>query len=309
MSNTSLVCSECGAKNPDDYRFCFSCGRPLPDRAEAPPDQAETPIRAGVICPKCQAANPEEYLYCKQCGTRLRRRPEPKKAFVIPLVVGAIGGIVGAAYSYYRGALPIRVAFAAVGDAGVWWAVAAFITWVLRPSRRRAVALGAAVLLTAIVFGGYAVVQYVTGQYLGYVDWPAGWDSVTQASATPPPASVPTPRPTAYHTPVPLPAWPLGAQKTPTLVADSCIPWQQAGQYVGKYKCICGTVHHIQNKDTTGFIHFDAGSEAFYAFKYAWNWYKTLEGKRIRICGMVETNYGRPRIEIDDPEKQVTWWP
>ena len=124
-----------------------------------------------TVCPACGTATGKRQKRCPACGTRLPR-VEQKRVFLIPLMVGLIGGIVGAAYSYYRGALPIRVAFAAVGDAGVWWAVAAFITWLVRPSWRRAAALGAAVLLTAIVFGVYLFVQYQTGQYLGYVELP-----------------------------------------------------------------------------------------------------------------------------------------
>ena len=304
MSNTSLVCSECGAKNPDDYRFCFSCGRPLPDRAEAPPDQAGTPIRAGVICPKCQAANPEEYLYCKQCGTRLRRRPEPKKALVVPLVIGVIGGIVGGAYSYGRGALPIRVAFAAVGDAGVWWAVAAFITWLVRPSRRRAAALGSAVLMTTIVFGGYLLLQYVTGQYLGYVQLPDGAGAGASAAVVVQVTARPTQR---LQRPPPTFVNPFGGSRaTPTPVYDPDIPWLLAGFYVGERKCIRGTVHHVQTSGSAFFIHFAAANESFYGYSYKWYWEKgQLEGKCVLICGTVETNYGRPRILIDDPKKQV----
>lgn len=356
LSNTSRVCTECGAKNPDDYRFCFSCGSALPERAEAPPHQTETPVRAVVICRKCQATNPDEYLYCKQCGTRLRRRPEPKKAFVIPLVVGAIGGIVGAVYRYYRGALPIRVGFAAVGDAGMWWAVAAFITWLVRPSWRRAVALGAAVLLTAIVFGGYMLVQYSTGNYLGYVQLPTTESpspTVIVVTATSSISQVPVPRatPTAplgsleYYRqraglgsatataqpasvqsvvqeldrlrvgPTPEPGtldyyrrrFGLGPEKD---LAGRCVYWMDAAQYVGKEVCICGTVHHIQNKNGTGYIHFDDASDAFYGFKLGWEWYEdVLDGRCVLICGVVETNYGRPRILIDDPEKQLLWCP
>jgi hypothetical protein len=262
------------------------------------------------------------------------------------LVAGAVGGIVGAVYSYYRGALPIRVAFAAVGDAGVWWAVAAFVTWLVRPSRRRAIALGAAVLLTAIVGGIYLLVQYWTGQYLGYVALPDGASGVAGAPATVAPTSIVVEPGT--------PEWyiqqarqgTLGATAQPASVqsivqeldrlrvgptpqpgtldyyrqkygmrpgeglAGRCIYWVDAGQHVGKEVCICGTVHHIQNKDGTGYIHFDAGTEAFYGFRSGWEWYEgVLAGRCVLICGTVKAPNGRPQIRIDDPDEQLLLCP
>jgi len=305
VSNISLVCAGCGAKNPDDYRFCFSCGSPLPDRAEEPPDQAEAPIRAVATCPKCQATNPEEYLYCKQCGTRLRRRPEPKKALVIPLVVGAIGGIVGAAYSYYRGALPIRVAFAAVGDAGVWWAVAAFITWLVRPSWWRAVALGAAVLLTAIVFGGYVLVQSWTGQYLGYIEPPVGVstpevvNTAVSASPTLAPSAAPVATKSISSTPIPTPG---------TAGADRVIafnPGPGANAKYGHANDILGAKNGIEKPDYKGFVQLGRGGSILVAF---------TDNVIIDGPGADFVVYGESagddylRVEVSEDGRNWTYW-
>ena len=93
---------------------------------------------------------------------------------------------------------------------------------------------------------------------------------------------------------------------TATSQANSCVPWQRAAQYVGKDVCICGTGHHIQSSGNTFFVHRDAGSDAFYGYSYKWYWEKgVLEGKCVLVCGTVETNYGRPRILIDEPKNQL----
>lgn len=100
--------------------------------------------------------------------------------------------------------------------------------------------------------------------------------------------------------------WLLNNAKTQ--LSGRCIYWADVEQHVGKDVCVCGTVHHIQNKDNTGYIHFDADSKAFYAFILG-SWWKeeVLGGRCVLICGEIETNYSRPRIEIVDPDKQLFW--
>src|SRR5437870_2927305 len=48
-------CSACGAENPENFRFCGSCGTGL----------------GGVACPSCGFANPPGQRFCGNCGTRV----------------------------------------------------------------------------------------------------------------------------------------------------------------------------------------------------------------------------------------------
>ena len=112
----------------------------------------------------------------------------------------------------------------------------------------------------------------------------------------PPPTSGPAPT----HTAKPI--------ETPTPMGGGCISWQQASDYIGKQVCVCGTVHHIQSSRSPFFIHFATGDDSFYGYSYKWYWTEgQLEGKCVVVCGTVETNYGRPRMLIDDAGTQVFW--
>jgi hypothetical protein len=306
--NTSIVCTECGAKNPVSYAYCFSCGSTLPNLAKTTSAEAAEPGRAQVVCPKCRTAILAEYQYCPQCGTHLRPRGESKKAFGIPLALGAIGGLVAAVYSYTHGALPIRVAFSAVFGFGFWWTIIACIAWLVRPSCHRAAAVAAAVLLVVIVGVAYIFTQAWTGQDLKYIEMPTSRSLSAEATAITETAPVPTSTPHAFN---PLRrSWsaPFGWPPTSTPVSSACLPWQLTKSYVGQYQCICGNVHHTQTSGGTFFIHFADDNQAFYGFSRDYYWEQgTLEGKCVRICGTVQTNLGRPRILIDDPDEQVFW--
>ncbi|HEY8323250.1 MAG TPA: adenylate/guanylate cyclase domain-containing protein, partial [Ktedonobacterales bacterium] len=59
----SMICPHCGTANPENARFCVSCGQPLPR-----------------ICPNCGAANPPTARFCNQCGFPLDGQPKPAPA-------------------------------------------------------------------------------------------------------------------------------------------------------------------------------------------------------------------------------------
>ncbi len=50
-----MTCASCGTQNPDNARFCMSCGASL-----AP------------ACPSCGTENPAGAKFCIECGTRAR---------------------------------------------------------------------------------------------------------------------------------------------------------------------------------------------------------------------------------------------
>jgi len=59
-------CPECGFDNPDDIKFCTSCGSKL--EAAAPPP---TPTAPTNRCPQCGSEIRPEARFCDQCGASL----------------------------------------------------------------------------------------------------------------------------------------------------------------------------------------------------------------------------------------------
>ncbi len=55
-------CSECGARNRPEARFCGTCG---------------AVIAADVTCPRCHARKAGSQRFCDDCGAELRRAPRP----------------------------------------------------------------------------------------------------------------------------------------------------------------------------------------------------------------------------------------
>ncbi len=49
-----MICPNCSTVNPENARFCISCGHPLPR-----------------ICAVCGAVNPPDARFCNQCGSPL----------------------------------------------------------------------------------------------------------------------------------------------------------------------------------------------------------------------------------------------
>jgi uncharacterized RDD family membrane protein YckC len=46
-----MFCTKCGAQNPDDARFCFSCGTALPTEGMAPPQAVPSPAVSAAAPP------------------------------------------------------------------------------------------------------------------------------------------------------------------------------------------------------------------------------------------------------------------
>jgi uncharacterized RDD family membrane protein YckC len=46
-----MFCTKCGAQNPDDARFCFSCGTALPTEGMAPPQVVPSPTVSATAPP------------------------------------------------------------------------------------------------------------------------------------------------------------------------------------------------------------------------------------------------------------------
>lgn len=52
----TIICPNCGFKNPSGQKFCGSCGQSL---------------QPGIMCPKCGKINPVGQSFCGECGTKL----------------------------------------------------------------------------------------------------------------------------------------------------------------------------------------------------------------------------------------------
>jgi membrane protease subunit (stomatin/prohibitin family) len=59
-----IRCAGCGTLNPENARFCASCGQPLAAQPAAP-------AAAGVACPSCGTQNAAGARFCSSCGTSL----------------------------------------------------------------------------------------------------------------------------------------------------------------------------------------------------------------------------------------------
>ena len=74
----STGCPRCGAKLPEQARFCRACGHRLiadPPPVPAPEDPPPVPLEAR--CASCSAVLPKDARFCRACGTRVDGAPSP----------------------------------------------------------------------------------------------------------------------------------------------------------------------------------------------------------------------------------------
>jgi ribosomal protein L40E len=108
MSDETIICRRCGARNPAGDQFCGSCGAflewegttapeepvtgpeagpierdpqppiavPVIDRPPPDPAPPIAPVTAGfAVCPTCGSGNPPGRTFCHNCGNLLAREP------------------------------------------------------------------------------------------------------------------------------------------------------------------------------------------------------------------------------------------
>lgn len=70
-------CQGCGTVLPGQARYCFVCGKKLPEEAPKP-----EPVAVGEYCPACGAAREGGEAVCPVCGAAFdgAPRPEPEPA-------------------------------------------------------------------------------------------------------------------------------------------------------------------------------------------------------------------------------------
>lgn len=108
-----MHCSNCGAKNPADARYCMECGYALHPGGKQEP---------GVFCSQCGHKNALDFQFCVECGARLplpktqsvsKRSKKKKQGNKTP----AAGLSVSASGTPYKLYFYLLVALVAVGGA------------------------------------------------------------------------------------------------------------------------------------------------------------------------------------------------
>ncbi len=76
---STKACSSCGNTNPEDAKFCVTCGTPLSTeshqeeapRHDAPRHLSDQGAKSGVACPSCGRSDVGEDLFCRWCSQLL----------------------------------------------------------------------------------------------------------------------------------------------------------------------------------------------------------------------------------------------
>ena len=91
---------------------------------------------------------------------------------------------------------------------------------------------------------------------------------------------------------------------THTPVPINCVPWLQAGDYVGKNTCVCGVVTATYDDPGSSafFINFSSDRIGYYAVSFN-HTFTDIEGICVRICGTVDIYKDRPQTVIASPEQ------
>ncbi len=290
-------------------------------------------------CPKCASEQPAKNDFCSNCGAQLRvgvGTPKETKSPKWPLIIGLACGVLVGIYNYQH---PAEAVMLGLTSFFIWWGVAAFIAWILRPSWKRGKSVLFAVGGLLLMIVGSLILSLAPA-YLSPANTPtpphnpplsmvpvqktatptptviiADWYGLPMPTATPrfkpaklKLASIPTAEP-----PDPTDAPPDGPltegqqqwrQSVATVsarltAAAACVSWQDASQHIGQNVYICGTVVHTTNSGDSFSIEFSNDPKAYHAISFSYHW-KGLEGGCYRILGTVENYKGRPATVIRD---------
>ena len=67
-ARAQVRCPDCGAMQPEDARFCSSCGRRMPEPCPAPVDDEPSAGGEPQYCAECGAMREGNAKYCAVCG-------------------------------------------------------------------------------------------------------------------------------------------------------------------------------------------------------------------------------------------------
>lgn len=67
-ARAQVRCPDCGAMQPEDARFCSSCGRRMPEPGPEPADEPPASEDGAEYCAECGAMREGNAKYCAVCG-------------------------------------------------------------------------------------------------------------------------------------------------------------------------------------------------------------------------------------------------
>jgi len=99
------------------------------------------------------------------------------------------------------------------------------------------------------------------------------------------------------------------AAQSPAQTATEVVPWEKAGDYLGKQITVEGVIVDTKNSNKSCFLNFSKTRDSFYVvvFEPALTGYdvapaEKFRGKKIRVSGTVTQYKERPQIQV----KQTT---
>jgi len=105
---------------------------------------------------------------------------------------------------------------------------------------------------------------------------------------------------------------PKETPKTPEQPPQSkCIPYTEAGKYIGEYGCVTGKVDHVYTSNKgNNFLDFcphyktcPFSAVIFSSDAYKFSNIKGFRGKTVEITGLIKTYQGRAEIIINSPDQ------
>ena len=76
-------CPFCSYDNPDDSKFCNSCGKEIPI------------LNASINCPNCDRINPSNVEFCSGCGQFLAKKPAAWKIILAIIIFIVVSLLIG----------------------------------------------------------------------------------------------------------------------------------------------------------------------------------------------------------------------
>lgn len=80
IDDLEIICQNCGAKMPKNFRVCGKCGTVLQKTCPNCGNNIPTNFKfcgscgakIGNVCPKCKSENPQNFMFCGNCGAKLK---------------------------------------------------------------------------------------------------------------------------------------------------------------------------------------------------------------------------------------------
>jgi hypothetical protein len=270
-----VVCPSCGNAQPVQHAFCSACGAPL-----ATADPAAGSVEARPAAPAARSAHRTNWPLLATLGA-------------VGILITGIFSVATFALvlSEYRSARPALVAAPTAAEARL---PTAMQPAPLATATRQPKPTSTAIVVSTVQPSAIVVAVSPERPTATTVAASTEWAITTPVTLT------------AVQITATLAISPSFPEVAATQPAPQCTSWRDAGQYVGTYQCLCGTVTDTYQDPNSSafFINFTRDRSAFYAISFEHRW-ANLEGHCVQICGQIETYQGRPQIVIGDLDQLV----